>query len=177
MSRVGNAPISLPSSVTVSVESDVVTVKGPKGELSTKLVSLVSVGQEDGTVVLSRADDTRPAKANHGLMRSLVANMVEGVDKGFEKSLEVIGVGYRANVRGSKLVMQLGYSHLVEFQIPNDIKIEATKDNKIKISGIDKQRVGQIAADIRSKRPPDHYKGKGIRYVGEYVRIKQGKTA
>lgn len=177
MSRVGSSPISIPSGVTVSESGGTVTVKGPKGELSVSLVKMITVSQEEGVVTLKRADDSRPAKANHGLMRSLVANMVEGVSSGFEKSLEVIGVGYRANVRGSKLVMQLGYSHLVEFPIPSDIQIEATKDNKIKVSGIDKQRVGQIAADIRSKRAPDHYKGKGIRYIGEYVRIKQGKTA
>jgi len=177
MSRVGKQPISLPKGVTVSVADGQVKVKGPKGELTQSLVSRVSVSVDGETVQVNRADESRPSRANHGLMRALVANMVLGVDKGFEKKLEVIGVGYRADVKGTNLVMNLGYSHLINYAIPDGIKVEVDKQNVITVQGIDKQKVGQVAAEIRGFRKPDSYKGKGVRYVGEYIRIKAGKSA
>ena len=177
MSRVGNKIITLPSGTSVDVGSDVVSVKGTKGDLSTKIVAHTSISVADGVATVSRANDSREARANHGLMRSLLANMVEGVSQGFEKNLEVIGIGYRANVKGKDLVLNLGYSHLINYPIPSGIEITAGKDNKVSIKGIDKQRVGQVAAEIRDLRRPDHYKGKGVRYAGERIRIKQGKTA
>lgn len=177
MSRIGKLPVDIPSGVTVSVGSGDVTVKGPKGTLNQRLVTLVDVAVESGQVVVRRANESRQARANHGLMRSLINNMVEGVSKGFEKKLEVLGVGYRADVRGSKLVMNLGYSHPVEYEIPAGVAIDVDKTNKITITGADKQEVGQVAAVIRSFRKPDHYKGKGVRYLGERVRLKAGKSA
>ena len=150
MSRVGNLPIPLPSGVTVEVASGSVSVKGPKGSLSQALVDHVGVDVAGGRVVVSRANDSRPSRANHGLMRSLVLNMVTGVSQGFEKKLSVIGVGYRAEVRGSKLVLNLGYSHPVEYAIPSGIKIDVDKQNVITVAGIDKQQVGQVAAEVRS---------------------------
>ena len=177
MSRVGNKIITLPNGTSVDVGSDVVSVKGTKGDLSTKIVAHTSISVADGVATVSRANDSREARANHGLMRSLLANMVEGVSQGFEKNLEVIGIGYRANVKGKDLVLNLGYSHLINYPIPADIEITAGKDNTVSIKGIDKQRVGQVAAEIRDLRRPDHYKGKGVRYAGERIRIKQGKTA
>jgi large subunit ribosomal protein L6 len=177
MSRVGNKVIPLPSGTSVDVGGQSVSVKGTKGELTTKIVAHTSISVADGIVTVARANETREARANHGLMRSLVANMVEGVSTGFEKNLEVIGIGYRADVKGNKLVLNLGYSHLINYPIPSDLVITAGKDHKVCIKGIDKQRVGQVAAEIRDLRRPDHYKGKGVRYAGEHIRIKQGKTA
>lgn len=177
MSRVGNKVITLPNGTSVDVGTGVVSVKGTKGDLSTKIVAHTSISVADGIATVSRANDSREARANHGLMRSLLANMVEGVSQGFEKNLEVIGIGYRANVKGNMLVLNLGYSHLIDYPIPSDLEITAGKDNKVSIKGIDKQRVGQVAAEIRDLRRPDHYKGKGVRYAGEHIRIKQGKTA
>jgi len=177
MSRVGNNPIPIPAGVTVNIGGDSVSVKGPKGELSEKRVSLVEVAQQDGSLVFTRKNNSKPARANHGLMRALVNNMVVGVTAGFTKDLEIQGVGYRAAVKGKTLVMQLGYSHPVEHAIPDGINIAVDKNTNIKVSGISKQQVGQQAAVIRSYRKPDHYKGKGVRYVGEYVRIKAGKSA
>lgn len=177
MSRVGNAPIALPSGVAVDVRADSIQVKGPKGQLTQQRVSLVDIALEDGGVVLRRTQETKQAKANHGLMRSLVNNMVVGVTSGFIKNLEVVGIGYRADVRGKNLVLNLGYSHPVEFPIPDGIEIKVEKNTKISITGIDKQQVGQVAAVIRSYRTPDHYKGKGVRYEGEQVRLKAGKSA
>lgn len=177
MSRIGKQPIDIPSAVTVKVNGDEVAVKGPKGELKLDLIDLVSAKLDGEQLVMERANESRTARANHGLMRSLAYNMVLGVTEGFSKKLEVKGVGYRADVKGSNLVMNLGYSHLIEFPIPSDIQIQVDKDNTITVSGIDKARVGQVAADIRSFRKPDRYKGKGVRYQGEYILIKAGKSA
>lgn len=177
MSRVGNAPIAIPSGVTIDVKPDAVQVKGPKGQLSQSRVQHVDIEVADGRIVLKRQNDGRQSRANHGLMRSLVSNMVTGVTAGFSKSLEVVGVGFRADVRGKNLVLNLGYSHPVEFPIPEGIDIKVEKNTRIVVSGIDKQQVGQTAAVIRSFRTPDHYKGKGVRYQGEQVRIKAGKSA
>ncbi len=176
MSRIGKAPVEIPNGVTVTVGDDVV-VKGPKGTLAQAIVGLVEVAVANDEVVVTRANDSRPARANHGLMRSLVQNMVTGVTTGFTKQLEVIGTGYRADVRGQNLVLNLGYSHPIEFSIPQGVDIVVDKSNGISISGADKQLVGQVAANIRDFRKPDHYKGKGVRYKGEYIRIKAGKTA
>ncbi len=178
MSRIGKQPVTIPSGVTVGVAGGEVTVKGAGGQLVRPVVDLVSVAVQDNTVVVSRANDSKPARANHGLMRSLVNNMVIGVSQGFEKRLEVIGVGYRAEMKGQKLVLHLGYSHPIEFGVPSDLKIEVDKKaNIISVKGASKERVGQIAANIRGFREPDHYKGKGVRYQGEYVRLKAGKSA
>ncbi len=177
MSRVGKNPITIPSGVTVSVDSSVVKVKGPKGELNQELVHDITVAVEGDSVVVSRSNDSRQSRASHGLIRSLVNNMVTGVSKGFEKKLEVIGVGYRADVKGPRLVMNLGYSHLIEYDIPKGIAVSVDKQNVISIQGIDKQRVGQVAAEVRAFRSPDSYKGKGVRYQGEYIRLKTGKSA
>ncbi|MBW2253188.1 MAG: 50S ribosomal protein L6 [Deltaproteobacteria bacterium] len=177
MSRIGKLPIPIPPGVTVAVSEGAVQVKGPKGALSQALVNRISVDVRDGEVAFIRTKEDRQSRANHGLMRSLVNNMVIGVTQGFQKQLQVKGVGYRADVRGPNLVLQLGYSHPVEYPIPEGIEITSDKTNKITVSGIDKQRVGQVAAVVRSFRPPDHYKGKGVRYVDEYVRLKAGKTA
>ena len=176
MSRIGKAPVTIPSGVTVTV-GDEIAVKGPKGSLTQAIVGLVEVAVANGEVVVTRANDSRPARANHGLMRSLVQNMVTGVTTGFSKQLEVIGTGYRADVRGQSLVLNLGYSHPIEFSIPQGVDIVVDKSNGISVSGADKQLVGQVAANIRDFRKPDHYKGKGVRYKGEYIRIKAGKTA
>lgn len=177
MSRVGKKPIAIPSGVTVKIDGSTVTVKGPKGELTVTTVDHVTVAQEDATLVVSRDGETRVARANHGLVRALVNNMVTGVTTGFTKQLEVKGIGYRADVKGSTLVLNLGYSHLIEYPIPADVSIEADKNNNITISGIDKARVGQVAANIRDFRKPDRYKGKGIRYMGEHIVLKAGKSA
>lgn len=177
MSRVGNAPIAIPSGVTVDVLADAVQVKGPKGQLTHFRVDNVDIEIEDSRIVLKRRSEARQARANHGLMRSLVMNMVTGVTTGFTKSLEVVGIGYRADVRGKALVLNLGFSHPIEFPIPEGIDIKVDKNTKILVSGIDKQKVGQVAAVIRGYRTPDHYKGKGVRYQGEQVRIKTGKSA
>lgn len=177
MSRVGNAPIAIPSGVTIDVKPDVVQVKGPKGQLSQARADQVDIVVEDGRIVLKRQSDARQARSNHGLMRSLIMNMVTGVTTGFSKALEVNGVGFRADVRGKTLVLNLGYSHNVEYPIPDGIDIKVEKATRVVVSGIDKQQVGQVAAEIRGFRVPDHYKGKGVRYEGEHVRIKAGKSA
>jgi len=177
MSRIGRMPVEVPSNVTITVGDDTVTVKGPKGELKQAIVPHVSIEVEDGQAVVTRKGDLKQAKSNHGLMRSLLSNMVTGVHTGFTKELQILGVGYRADVKGQNLVMNLGYSHLIEFPIPQGIDISVDKSNKISVSGADKQQVGQVAAVIRGYRKPDHYKGKGVRYVDEYVRIKAGKSA
>jgi len=176
MSRIGKQPIDVPNGVTITVGDEVV-VKGPKGNLSQKMVAYVAVKLDGDQLVVTRKDDSKPSRANHGLMRSLIQNMVTGVTKGFEKKLKVIGVGYRADVKGNKLVMNLGYSHPIEFDIPAGISIEADKNNDITVRGPSKQQVGQVAAVIRGYRKPDHYKGKGVRYADEHVRIKAGKSA
>jgi len=177
MSRIGKLPIPLPAGVTAEVAPNAVTVKGPKGQLSQFIVDRVAVAVEGGQIVVTRANESKQARSNHGLMRSLLDNMVRGVTNGFEKRLEIVGVGYRAEVSGRTLTMQLGYSHPIEYAIPEGITIEVERNNKISVKGIDKQQVGQVAADVRGFRKPDHYKGKGIRYEGEYVRLKAGKSA
>lgn len=177
MSRIGKMPIAVPAGVTVTVNKGEVQIKGPKGQLARPIVAAVEVAVEDGEIVVTRKNEQKQSRSNHGLMRALINNMVQGVTKGFKKELQVIGVGFRADIKGSTLVMALGYSHPVEFTIPTGMTIEADKQNKIIVSGIDKQQVGQVAAVIRGFRAPDSYKGKGVRYVDEQVRIKTGKTA
>ncbi len=177
MSRIGNQPIPLKSGITVDIKDRHVTVKGPKATLESQLPELVEAKAEGEQVVVTRLDESRRARSMHGLARSLINNMVVGVDTGFKKELEIRGVGYRAEVKGKNLVLTVGYSHPVEFPVPEGITIEADpKKNTITVSGADKQQVGQVAADIRKFRKPDVYKGKGIRYVGEYVIQKEGKT-
>ena len=176
MSRIGRKPIAIPAGVTVTVDGNNVTVTGPKGTLNSTVNPAMNVAIEGETVVVSRPDDDAKNRSLHGLTRTLIANMVEGVTNGFTKELEVLGVGYRVAKQGKDLVMNLGYSHQVIMSENDDIKIEVPDPNKIKIIGIDKQKVGQFAAEVREKRPPEPYKGKGIRYVGEYVIRKEGKT-
>lgn len=177
MSRIGMMPIPIPDGVEVKIEGSEVLVKGPKGELSQGFRSEISITQEDGTLRVSRASDEPEARALHGLTRALLNNMVVGITQGFEKTLEVHGVGYRAEVKGETLVLNLGFSHPVEVPPPKGIQFEAdTRAGLIKVMGIDKQQVGQVASDVRKIRPPEPYKGKGIRYQGEYVRRKAGKA-
>lgn len=176
MSRIGNAPITVPDGVTVTVEDGTVRVKGPKGELEQRIRPEISVRVEDGQVLVSRSSDLKQNRAYHGLTRSLLANMVEGVTAGFRKGLEIVGVGYRADKRGKKLVLIVGYSHEVEYPEPEGISLTTPNQTTILVEGIDKQQVGQVAAELRAVRPPEPYKGKGIRYQGEQVRRKAGKT-
>jgi large subunit ribosomal protein L6 len=177
MSRIGKQPIPVPDGVDVSIEPDLVRVKGPKGELQERIVRDISVEQENGELVVKRPTDRGDHRALHGLTRSLVANMVQGVTEGFEKRLEIQGVGYRAQLQGSKLVLSLGFSHPVEIQAPDGIEFEVPQPTQIVVRGISKQQVGEVAANIRKRRPPEPYKGKGIRYEGEYVARKVGKRA
>ena len=177
MSRIGRAPITIPAGVEITVaEGNVVTVKGPKGTLTNALCPVMKIEVEAGTLTVTRPDDTKENRSLHGLTRTLIANMVTGVTTGFSKELEVNGVGYRAAKEGDKLVMNLGYSHQVIVPETEDIKIDVPNPNKVVIMGIDKQKVGQFAADVRMKRPPEPYKGKGIKYVDEVIRRKEGKT-
>jgi len=175
MSRIGKKPVSVPQGVTVTIEAQTVKVKGPKGELQCQLVDLVDVKLEGDEVIVSPVDDSQLARAAWGMSRTLVFNMVVGVTDGFSKSLEINGVGYRAAVQGSGLQLNLGYSHDVVYQIPSDVQIATPKPTEIIVSGIDKQRVGQVAAEIREWRKPEPYKGKGIKYVDEYIFRKEGK--
>ncbi len=179
MSRVGKAPISLPEKTAVDINGSNISVKGPKGTLERTIVSVISVTNEDNTILVTRSTDQKKHRALHGLTRALINNMVLGVSEGFKKQLKIIGVGYRAELQGkSALVMQLGYSHPIIFQIPEGIKIEVVaKENIINVDGIDKELVGAVAAKIRSFRKPEPYKGKGVRYIDEFVKIKAGKTA
>jgi large subunit ribosomal protein L6 len=177
MSRIGRKPIEVPESVTVSVAPGRVTVNGPKGELTQAISTDMKVEQENGTVTVSRPTDRGEHRALHGLTRSLIANMVVGVTDGYEKRLEIQGVGYRARLQGKSLELALGYSHPVSVQAPEGIEFEVPQPTEVVVKGIDKQLVGEIAAQIRKKRPPEPYKGKGIRYSGEYVRRKVGKRA
>ncbi len=176
MSRIGRAPIVLPAGVEVKVDGQHVTVKGPKGELSMNAAPSIKVEVSEGVVHVSRPDDAKENRSLHGLTRSLVHNMVIGVSEGFKKTLEVNGVGYRAAKEGKNLVLNIGYSHQVIIPETEDIQIEVPGPNQIVIKGIDKQKVGQFAAEVRSKRPPEPYKGKGIKYDYEVVRRKEGKT-
>jgi large subunit ribosomal protein L6 len=177
MSRIGRKPIPVPESVTVELAPGRVAVKGPKGELAQSLSAEMKVQQEDGAVTVERPTDRGEHRALHGLTRSLIANMVEGVTAGFEKRLEIQGVGYRAQLKGKSLEMALGYSHPVPIEPPEGIEFEVPQPTEIIVRGIDKQLVGQVAADIRKRRPPEPYKGKGIRYRDEHVMRKVGKRA
>ena len=177
MSRIGKLPIEIPGGVEVTIEGTLATVKGPKGTLAQTLPTSISVRQEGNQIVVERPDDEREHRALHGLVRSLMANMVEGVTKGFEKQLEIQGVGYRVQAQGSDLVFSLGYSHQIPVKAPEGITFEVSSPTRFSVKGIDKQQVGQVAADIRRLRKPDPYKGKGVRYAGEQVRRKAGKTA
>jgi large subunit ribosomal protein L6 len=177
MSRIGKLPIPVPAGVEVRLEDGRATVTGPRGTLSQALPERITVRQEDGRVLVERPDDERDSRALHGLTRSLVANMVEGVTNGFEKRLEIQGVGYRVQAQGPDLVFSLGYSHTIPVKAPEGITFEVTSPTRFAVRGIDKQQVGQVAAEIRRLRRPDPYKGKGVRYAGEVVRRKAGKTA
>ena len=176
MSRIGKKPIPIPAGVTVTVDGSTVRVKGPKGELSQTFRPEVRVRVDDGRVVVDRVADSKTHRAMHGLTRALIANMVEGTVSGYRKTLELVGVGYRAEKKGNVLVLNVGYSHPVEYPEPEGMTISTPNPTTVVIEGIDKQRVGQVAAEIRSVRPPEPYKGKGIRYQGEQVRRKAGKA-
>jgi large subunit ribosomal protein L6 len=178
MSRIGKKPLEIPAGVTVTIADDnTVTVKGPKGELTRTFNSDIKITIEENVLTVSRPSDIKEHRALHGTTRSLLGNMVEGVSKGFERGLELIGVGYRASKSGNKLDLNVGYSHPVEITPETGIEIEVPTQTKVLVKGTDKERVGAIAANIRDVRPPEPYKGKGIRYEGEHVRRKEGKTA
>jgi large subunit ribosomal protein L6 len=177
MSRIGQRPIEIPDGVTVEIGAGVVSVKGPKGELSQSVSPSMRIEQSNGTLTVKRPSDRGEHRALHGLTRTLVANMVVGVTNGFEKRLEIQGVGYRARLQGKALEMTLGYSHPVSISPPEGIEFEVPQPTEVVVRGIDKQLVGEIAARVRKQRPPEPYKGKGVRYAGEYVRRKVGKRA
>lgn len=176
MSRIGKAPIELPSGVELTTEGNVVVVKGPKGSLRQEIDPRVSLSIDDGVVSVVRDNDDREVRALHGLYRALIANMVIGVSTGYSKELQAVGVGYRGSLKGNTLELQVGYSHPVSIEAPEGITFEVPEPTKFIVSGIDKQLVGQVAANIRAVRPPEPYKGKGIRYADEYVRRKAGKA-
>lgn len=176
MSRVGKKPIVIPEGVTVTVDKNNVTVKGPKGELSRSFSPDITINVEENVVNVTRPSDVKEHRALHGTTRAVIANMVEGVSAGFSRGLELIGVGYRAQKQGNKLVLNVGYSHPVEIEPEQGLEIEVPANTKIIVKGTDKERVGALAANIRGVRPPEPYKGKGIRYEGEFVRRKEGKT-
>lgn len=176
MSRIGKQPIVIPEGVTVTLEGNTVTVKGPKGELTRTFNPAMNITIEDNQVIVTRPNDEKENRALHGTTRSLIANMVEGVSKGFEKTLELVGVGYRAQKQGNKLVLSVGLSHPVEIEPEEGTEIEVPSNTKIIVKGYDKEAVGALASNIRAIRPPEPYKGKGIRYEGERVRLKEGKT-
>ncbi|MCI6711278.1 MAG: 50S ribosomal protein L6 [Anaerovoracaceae bacterium] len=177
MSRIGKKPVAIPAGVEVKMENGIITVKGPKGELTQPVdEKLVSVKIEDGNVIVERDDDTKEKRSAHGLYRTLIHNMVSGVTEGFEKKLELVGVGYRVEKKGDTLVLNLGYSHPIEMKDPEGITTEAPSQTEIIIKGIDKEQVGNYAAVIRKHRPPEPYKGKGIKYTGEVIIRKEGKS-
>jgi large subunit ribosomal protein L6 len=176
MSRIGKRPIPIPAKVSITIDGQQVQVKGPRGELSRTLPSGVTVVQEGDTILVQRQDDSRLARERHGLCRTLVANMVEGVASGYQKRLEIQGIGYRAQVQGRNLNLSLGYSHPVVFEPPTGIEFAVENNTNVIVSGIDKELVGNMAARIRASRPPEPYKGKGVRYAGEYIRRKAGKA-
>ena len=177
MSRIGKQPIPVPSGVEVKIDGSTLTVKGPKGELSQTFTDVLTITLEDGVLLVTRPDESRTARSLHGLTRTLVSNMVTGVSEGFYKNLEIVGVGYRAAMKGSDIELQLGFSHPVVVIAEPGITFEVPAPTKITVRGIDKQRVGQVAADIRKWRKPEPYTGKGVRYEGEHVRRKLGKAA
>lgn len=176
MSRIGKMPIEVPQDVTITIKSGLVTVKGPKGQLEENINPEIVVEQKDGQITVARPDETKKFKSLHGLSRTLISNMVEGVTKGYSKELEIVGVGYRAALQGNKLALSLGFSHPVEVEAPAGVEFEVPNPNIIIIKGINKQAVGETAAIIRKWRLPEPYKGKGIRYKDEHVRRKEGKT-
>ena len=176
MSRIGNKPITVPEGIDVTIDGQKITVKGPKGTLERVVNSNISIKLEDGQIKVSRPNDEKENRSLHGLTRSLINNMIEGVSKEFTKELEINGVGYRASKQGKTLVLTLGYSHPVKMEEPEGITYEVPNPNSIIVKGIDKELVGQMAAEIRTKRPPEVYRGKGIKYVTEHIRRKEGKT-
>ena len=176
MSRIGKKPVAIPSGVTASIDNGLLSVKGPKGTLTLGLSDLVSYKLEDGQISVQPANDSKDARSHWGMQRTLVANLVTGVTDGYTKVLEITGVGYRANAQGRKLKLQLGYSHDVDFDVPEGIEVKTPDNTTVEISGIDKQKVGQVAAEIRRWRKPEPYKGKGIKYQGEVIRRKAGKA-
>lgn len=176
MSRIGKKPIAVPDKVTVNISGQNVSVKGPKGSLAREIPQQIGIAQEDKVIKVSPRDESRKSRQLHGLSRTLIANMVEGVSKGFEKRLQIIGVGYRAQAQGKKLTLNVGYSKPVEMVMPEGINVAVEKNTEVIISGIDKEVVGNTAAKIRAVRPPEPYKGKGIRYINEVVRRKAGKS-
>jgi large subunit ribosomal protein L6 len=176
MSRIGKKPIEIPAGVTVTVNNSAVIVKGPKGELTRNFNPDIDIKVEDNIINISRPSDEKKHRALHGTTRAVLANMVEGVSNGFARNLELIGVGYRASKQGNKLVLNVGYSHPVEIEPEKGLEIEVPSNTKVTVKGTDKERVGALAANIRGVRPPEPYKGKGIRYEGEFVRRKEGKT-
>ena len=177
MSRIGKKPVAIPSGVTADIANGVLTVKGPKGTLTLTLRDEISYTVDGDTILVKPANDTKSARAFWGMQRTLVDNLVTGVTQGYTKVLEITGVGYRANAQGKNLKLQLGYSHDVDFPVPEGIEIKTPDNTTVEISGIDKQKVGQVAANVRSARPPEPYKGKGVRYLGEHVQRKAGKAA
>lgn len=176
MSRIGNKPITVPAGIDVTIDGQKITVKGPKGTLERTVNDNISIKLENGVIVVARPNDEKENRSLHGLTRTLINNMIEGVSNEFSKQLEINGVGYRAAKQGKKIVLTLGYSHPVEMVEPEGIKYEVPNPNSIIVKGIDKELVGQMAAEIRSKRPPEVYRGKGIKYVDEHIRRKEGKT-
>ncbi|MBQ7295392.1 MAG: 50S ribosomal protein L6 [Clostridia bacterium] len=175
MSRIGRAPIAIPAGVDVVVDGSTVTVKGAKGTLTRTMHSNITITKDGDTINVTRPNDNKENRSLHGLTRTLIANMIEGVSNGYKKELEINGIGYRAEVKGNTLVMKIGFSHDVNMEAPEGITVEVN-GNKVIVSGADKQKVGQFAAEIREKRPPEPYKGKGIKYVDEYIRRKEGKA-
>lgn len=176
MSRIGKKPVEIPSGVTVELDGHTMTVKGPKGQLTRELSPMVNIEIEDNSVNVTRPNDQKEYRSMHGTTRSVVANMIEGVSNGFKKELELVGVGYRAQKQGSKLVLNVGLSHPVEFEPEEGVNVEVPSNTQIIVEGYNKEKVGELAANIRAVRPPEPYKGKGIKYVGEHIRRKEGKT-
>ena len=177
MSRIGKKPVDVPSGVDVKLLGSNIKIKGPKGELNWSFPAGTSVSLKDNKVIVERADDMKKTRALHGLTRSLISNMVQGVTQGYQRVLDIVGVGYRAQVQGSKIMLTLGYSHPIEFQLPEGIKAAVDqKQVQITLTGTDKQKIGQVAANLKSLRKPDVYKGKGIRFAGERLKLKVGKT-
>lgn len=176
MSRIGRKPVTVPKGVVVTAKNELLTVKGPKGEMTQDFSPLVNFEINEGSVTVDRKNDSKPAKSFHGLYRNLLNNMVIGVSEGFKKTLEINGVGYRAEPQGNSVIFSLGYSTLIEYVVPEGVKVECVKNTVVEVTGIDKAKVGQAAAEIRSLRPPEPYKGKGIKYSDEHIQRKVGKT-